>query len=127
MATPDAQSLAISSAPLLDIPSKVLAAMEVYLLWLAQNPGGTMTQADISTLAANASCVAACMSDKLLKAATVYLLSIGGSGGGGGGSGTTQVYFTASPPAAPANPAGAALWYPPGGGGLKEWNGSAWI
>ena len=68
---------------------KELLAMMVYLLWIAQNPGGEMTIAEVQELQTDSTCIRGCMSHKDLLAAIVQLLFAGGGTGAGGFTFTT--------------------------------------
>lgn len=76
MSTPaEVQAYADETSAFQGVSEKMLVAMEVYLLWLIANPGGTVTQADIVELQDASKCLANCMSEKQLLAAVVVLLS----------------------------------------------------
>lgn len=94
----DAQAFVDDAGALSSLTQDQLAAIQVYLLWLSLNPGGTMTRDEIQTLVAESSCVANCMTFKQLLAAQVVLLDSGaGGGGGGGGAGGTFTTGAGSP------------------------------
>lgn len=71
----EVQTLVTDARCLECLSEKNLMALQVYLIWISQNPGGVMTQEVVAGLVEDSKCLAACASHKVLLAMEVELLS----------------------------------------------------
>ena len=71
----EVQTLVTDARCLECLSEKDLMALQVYLIWIAQNPDGVMTHEVVAQLVEDSKCLAACASHKVLLAMEVELLS----------------------------------------------------
>lgn len=72
--TPEEIQTALTASKCLQCQSsEILLAMQVYLLWSAQNPDTELTPALVQDLISASTCLTNCMGPKQLLAATVEL------------------------------------------------------